>query len=86
MKHFIKWKIEEALSVDDGDPHKNRMWVTRPAKSNDPIAVAKIVIIKLKEGNEFVPWQVWLGDAGSSTLENRATITLLHFFLQILTV
>jgi hypothetical protein len=73
MKHFIKWKIEEALLVDDGDPQKNRMWVTRPAKSTNPIATAKIVITKLKKGNEFVPWQVWLGDSGSSTLKKGLT-------------
>ena len=78
MKHFIKWKIEEALGVDGGDPQKNRMWVTRPAKSTDLIAAAKIAITKLKEGNEFVPWQVWLGDAGSSTLKNRANVSLLY--------
>ena len=76
MKHFIKWKIEEALSVDDGDNLKNRMWVTRPAKSRDPIAAAKIVITKLKEGNEFVPWQHWLGHAETNTLKTRANVSL----------
>jgi hypothetical protein len=59
MKHFINWKIEEELSVDDGNRKKNIMWVSRSCKSNDPIASAKIVIPKLKEGNEeFVPRQV----------------------------
>ena len=54
MKYFIKWKIEEDIAVDDVDT-KNRMWVTRPCKSTDPVAAAEIVIIKLKEGNAFVP-------------------------------
>jgi hypothetical protein len=78
MKHFIKWKIEKALTVDGGDPQRNRMWVTRPAKNTDHIATAKIVINKLKGGNEFVPWPDWLGDAGSSSLKNRANVSLLY--------
>jgi hypothetical protein len=77
MKHFIKWKIEEELSGDDGDRKKNRMWVTRPCKSTDPIASAKIVITKLKEGNEIDPWQVWLGDARLYTFKYMANVSLL---------
>ena len=76
MKHFIKWKVEEELSVDSADDKKNKMWVTRPNKSIDPIAAADIVITKLKEGEPFVPWQVWLGDVLAKTAALRANVSL----------
>ncbi len=78
MKHFVKWKIEEEMSTDDGDRKNNIMWVTRPCKSRDLIAAAEIVITKLKEGNEFPPWQAWLGDVPSSTLAYRANVSILY--------
>jgi hypothetical protein len=54
---------------------KNKMWVTRPIKRTDPIAVTDIVITKLKEGEAFVPWQVWLGDVRSKTVALRANVS-----------
>jgi len=76
MKHFIKWKVEEELSVDSAGDKKNKMWVTRPPKSTDPIAAADIVITKLKEGEAFVPWQVWLGDTREKTAALRANVSV----------
>ncbi len=81
MKYFIKWKIEEEISVDDVVDKKNRMWVTRPCKSTDPIVAAEIVITKLKEGNAFVPWQVWLGDVPSTTTAYMANVSLQFIYM-----
>jgi hypothetical protein len=76
MKYFIKWKVEEELSVDSADDKKNEMWVTQSIKSIDPISPADIVITKLKEGEAFVPWQVWLGDVRLTTAALRANVTV----------
>jgi hypothetical protein len=76
MKHFIKWKVEEEFSVDSAAvDKKNRMWVTRPINSTDPIAAADIVITKLKEGEAFVKWQIWLGDVPSTTAKLRSNVS-----------
>jgi hypothetical protein len=77
MKHFIKWKVEKEMSIDSAAHKKNRMWVTRPINSTNPISTADIVITKLKEGETFVEWQVWLGDVPSTTAALRAKVSLL---------